>query len=74
MRVLEIHSLDDVKYLIRAERKRQGLLQWELAEKACVSDRTVSTAETGRFMPHLEVLLDIFRALGYDEVHFKLRK
>ena len=73
MKVLEVSSLDELRVKIKAERKRQGLTQQQISDKAYVAKRTVSTAETGKFVPQTAVLIDIIRALGYDELRFKLR-
>ena len=74
MKVLEVSSLDEVKVAVRAERTRQGLTQQQLEDLSGVSKRTICSLETGRFFPHTEVMLDVIKALGYDEIHFKLRK
>lgn len=74
MKVLEVSSLDEVRAAIKAERLRQGLTQQQLEDLSGVSRRTISSMEVGRFFPHTEVMLDLLNALGYDEIHFKLRK
>ena len=74
MKKLIVESLDELPGMIRNERKRQNLSQRQLAYMAGVGNKTVGTAELGKYTPHVEVLLDIHKALGYDIVEFRLRK
>lgn len=69
---LKANSLEDLRKQIKQERLRQNLTQEELSYRAGVAKRTISTAETGRFVPHIEVMLDIVRALGYEELCIRL--
>lgn len=72
MNTLVIHSLDELPSKIRAERIRQNLSQRKLAELAGIGHKTICTAELGRYIPHVEVLFNIAKALGYDSIEFKL--
>ena len=49
--------------MIRELREKQGITQAELAEKICVSDKTVSKWETGRGFPDVSLLEPLSRAL-----------
>ena len=72
MNTLVIHSLDELPGKIRAERIRQNLSQHKLAELAGIGVKTMSTAELGVYTPHVEVLLNIVKALGYESIEFRL--
>lgn len=72
MNTLVIHSLDELPGKIRAERIRQNLSQRKLAQLAGIGVKTMGTAELGVYTPHVEVLLNIAKALGYDSIEFKL--
>lgn len=50
--------------IMRRARKKQGLTQAELAEKAGVSTMTIRRYESGDRKPRLEEALKISRALG----------
>ena len=69
---LVINSLEELHIRLREERKRQSLSQRQLAHMAGVGIKTVGTAELGIYIPHVEVLLNIAKALGYDSIEFKL--
>lgn len=49
---------------IRALRERKALTQKQLAEKLCISDKTISKWETGKGLPDISLLEDLARALG----------
>ena len=49
---------------IRALRERKALPQKQLAEKLCISDKTISKWETGKGLPDISLLEDLARALG----------
>lgn len=49
---------------IRALRERKALTQKQLAEKLCISDKTISKWETGKGLPDISLLGDLARALG----------
>lgn len=51
---------------LQRERKRQGLTQTELAEKAGVRQQTISAVEGGKPRSELQVIFDIMTALGLD--------
>lgn len=50
--------------IIRALRERKALTQKQLAEKLCISDKTISKWETGKGLPDISLLEDLARALG----------
>ena len=50
--------------VIRDLRQRRGMTQLQLAEKLCVSDKTVSKWETGRGYPDITLLEPIADAFG----------
>ena len=49
---------------IRPLRERKALTQKQLAEKLCISDKTISKWETGKGLPDISLLEDLARALG----------
>lgn len=49
---------------IRALRERKTLTQKQLAEKLCISDKTISKWETGKGLPDISLLEDLARVLG----------
>ncbi len=49
---------------IKAMREKQGLTQKELADRICVSDKTISKWETNKGFPDISILEDLARALG----------
>ena len=49
---------------IRALRERKALTQKQLAEKLCISDKTISKWETGKGLPDISLLEELARALG----------
>jgi HTH-type transcriptional regulator/antitoxin HipB len=51
---------------LQRERKRQGLTQTQLAEKAGLRQQTVSAVEGGKPRSELQVILDIMTALGLE--------
>lgn len=48
--------------LLRALRREKGVTQEQLAERLCVSNRTVSRWENGNNLPDFAVLIEIGRA------------
>lgn len=72
MKILVLSSLNELGKELKIERKRLGLTQWEVAERAYTGRETVRTAEAGKYTPHLDTVLAIAKALGYDEIHFKI--
>lgn len=59
-----VPDMEVVREQIRKTRKDKGLSQQELAEKAKVSQRTVSAIETGSMDPSVKTLLAILAVLG----------
>jgi transcriptional regulator with XRE-family HTH domain len=57
--------------LVRLARSKSGLTQAELAERAGVSQQTVSAYETGRMDPTVTTLLKLVEAAGL-ELRFQL--
>lgn len=51
---------------LQRERKRQGMTQTQLAEKAGVRQQTVSGVEGGKPRSELQVIFDIMAALGLE--------
>ena len=49
---------------IRTLRERKALTQKQLAEKLCISDKTISKWETGKGLPDISLLEDLARVLG----------
>lgn len=49
---------------IRALREHKALTQKQLAEKLCISDKTISKWETGKGLPDISLLEDLARVLG----------
>lgn len=60
--------LDPLVVTLLAERRRQGLSQEELAERAGVSRMSVGRFERGDRLPNLWTLRQISAALGLDLV------
>ena len=51
---------------LQRERKRQGLTQVKLAEKAGLRQQTISAVEGGKPRSELQVIFDIMAALGLE--------
>ncbi len=51
---------------LQRERKRQGLTQAKLAEKAGLRQPTISVVEGGKTTSELQVILDMMTALGLE--------
>jgi len=51
---------------LQRERKRQGLTQIQLAEKAGLRQQTISAVEGGKPRSELQVIFDIMAALGIE--------
>ena len=51
---------------LQRERKRQGLTQTKLAEKAGLRQQTISAVEGGKPRAELKVIFDIMTALGLE--------
>lgn len=60
--------MDQIKTgrFIALMRKEKGLTQKELADKLCISDKTVSKWETGRGMPEVSLMLPLCESLGIN--------
>ena len=52
--------------VIAAKRKVLGMTQKELADKLCLSDKTVSKWETGRGLPNPEAFARMCHILNID--------
>lgn len=72
MNTFVINSLNELPGKIRSERIKQNLSQRKLAQLAGIGIKTMGTAELGVYTPHVEVLLNIAKALGYDSIDFRL--
>lgn len=72
MNTLIINSLDELPKKLKAARINQNMSQSKLAQLAGIGLKTVYTAETGAYTPHVAPLLDIVKALGYDSIEFRL--
>lgn len=57
-------SVHDLGRKIRAERKRQSILQQDLADLSGVSSRFLSDLENGKPTVEFESVLKVLRALG----------
>lgn len=51
---------------LQRERRRQGLTQTQLAEKAGLRQQTISAVEGGKPRSELRVIFDIMAALGLE--------
>lgn len=51
---------------LQRERKRQGLTQTQLAEKAGLRQQTISAVEGGKPRSELQVIIDIMAALSLE--------
>lgn len=49
---------------IKNLREQKGITQKELAEKLCVSDKTISKWETGRGLPDISIIAELAEALN----------
>lgn len=52
--------------VLQRERKRHGLTQTQLAEKAGLRQQTISAVEGGKPRSELQVIFDIMAALGLE--------
>jgi len=60
----------DSGQLLRETRRRAGLTQQQVADRAAVSQSLVARIEKGRVAPSFERLLALVRACGFDlEIH-----
>ena len=57
---------------ISACRKEKGLTQMQLAEKLNITNRAVSKWETGKSMPDVSLMLDLYRTASY--IHYRFHK
>ena len=53
---------------IKKLREQQQLTQWQLAEKLCVSDKTISKWETGKGLPDISLIEPLAKALHISVV------
>ncbi len=61
-----IISVKEIGELIRAERKRQNILQQDLAELSGVSLHFLSNLENGKASVEFQKVLLVFRSLGIE--------
>ena len=68
MMAKEVDKMDPIKTgaVIRSQRQNKGMTQLELAEKLCVSDKTVSKWERGAGAPDISLLPALARTLDVD--------
>lgn len=66
-----VNTASDIGAVIRAERKRQGLTQTELADLCGVSLSFVSNLENGKPTTELAKTLNVISTLGLDIVLLK---
>ena len=59
-------SLNNVGPALRRIRVMKGLTQSEVAERALVTDSSISKIENGHRIPTLEVVIDLLRAMNYE--------
>jgi len=62
-------TIRDTKQLgtaLQRERKRQGLTQTQLADRAGVRQQTISAVEAGKPRSELQIIFDILAALGLE--------
>lgn len=63
----------DIKEVMRAQRKKLGISQQDLAEMAEVSPSTVKQIEVGNANPSLSTIEKIMEVLGM-EIRYEVRK
>lgn len=63
-RSVAVFGLDDVRVLVRLERKRQKLSQQRIADLCGTSQKWVSEVETGNTVPDADRLLRLLACLG----------
>ncbi len=61
---MHVRSVDDVRQLLRDERKRRGLTQSQLADLTATSQKWVSDFERGRVDPPISIVLKVLVLLG----------
>ena len=61
---MKVKSMSEIGKLIKQERKRQGVLQRDLAELSGVSGHFLSNLENGKETVEFKKILQVFRALG----------
>jgi transcriptional regulator with XRE-family HTH domain len=62
--MLEISSIDDLRKLVRSERKRRGLTQAQAAGLTGYSQKWLSDFESGRVTPPADMVLKIMNTVG----------
>ena len=63
----------DIKEVMRAQRKKLGISQQDLAEMAEVSPSTIKQIEVGNANPSLSTIEKIMEVLGM-EIRYEVRK
>lgn len=64
--MVRIACAEDIGSIVRAERRRQGLSQRELAEYAGASIMFISALERGKPTARFDKLLDVLQTLSID--------
>ena len=57
-------NLQIIGRFIKEQRKIRGMTQAELAEKICVSEKTISKLECGNGFPDTSLMLPLCKELG----------
>ena len=58
-------DLKQIGCLIKEQRKAKGLTQSQLAQKLCVSEKTISKWECGGGFPDASLMLPLCKALDF---------
>jgi len=61
---MQVRNPDDIRNALRAERRRRGLTQSQLADVTGTSQKWISDFERGRVDPPLSIVLKVLVLLG----------
>lgn len=61
---MQVRSADDIRTVLRTERRRRGLTQSQLADLTGTSQKWISDFERGRVDPPLSIVLKVLVLLG----------